>query len=75
MSRRDARRMVAVVTVLGVFALSAGGCYRKVVSATGLGADQVEIEQPYQQTGPVDRWIFGSDPTRKPETAIKQSPR
>lgn len=47
--------------VLAGAALS-GGCYRRVIYAHGLGSENVEIEQPYQQNTQVDNWIFGDLP-------------
>lgn len=44
-------------------ALSAGaGCTERVVAARGFGADRVTIEEPYQESGQIDRWIFGEEP-------------
>lgn len=39
-----------------------GGCYRRVIYAHGLGSENVQVEQPYQQNTQVDNWIFGDLP-------------
>lgn len=40
-------------------ALAAPGCYRKVISARGLGTEAVELEEPYQSNTWIDRQLFG----------------
>ena len=34
-------------------------------SARGFGSERIQIEEPYQESGQLDRWIFGDDPTSK----------
>lgn len=36
------------------------GCYERVVRAKGLGADRYNVSEPYQESGQVDEWLFGS---------------
>lgn len=43
-----------------VVAAGLGGCYQRVVRAKGLGADQYNVSEPYQESGKVDEWLFGS---------------
>lgn len=49
---------------LGVLAaactLLAGGCYERVVRATGPGVGSVRVEEPYQQNYEMDEWLFGT---------------
>jgi hypothetical protein len=40
--------------------LSMGGCYQRVVRAKGLGADNYNVSEPYQESGKLDEWIFGT---------------
>lgn len=49
---------------LGVLlgALASGGCYRRVIYAHGLGSESIQVEQPYQESGQLDNWIFGEQP-------------
>jgi hypothetical protein len=64
----NARRIagvLAAVSVTSVVMVSMGGCYKKVVGARGLGADQYTIEQPdYEGNSWLDRNIFGTSPSR-----------
>ncbi|HVU64142.1 MAG TPA: hypothetical protein VHC70_09205 [Phycisphaerales bacterium] len=60
------RSGVVLGLVLGaaVFAcLSAGGCYKRVVGARGLGAGAYDVSEPYQENSKVDDWLFGERPT------------
>jgi hypothetical protein len=45
--------------------VSAGqaGCYRRVISAKGVGADRQQISEPYQSNSQLDNWIFGKRPS------------
>lgn len=58
---------VVVLGVLGVCALLSTGCYHRVIGAKGLGADNYNISEPYQESGQLDEWIFGSPgPSSRP---------
>lgn len=46
-----------------VACLSAGGCYKRVVAARGLGAGAYDVSEPYQENSKVDDWVFGERPT------------
>ncbi len=71
-SRRQMRSVghgpVAIVAVaLLVSAAASAGCYRRVISAQGLGSENIQTEEPYQESGEIDRWLFGEQkPTRRP---------
>ena len=39
------------------------GCYERVTRATGFGADQYTVSEPYQRNSAVDDWIFGKQDT------------
>lgn len=64
MSKPTALRSAALLA-LAVAALGLAGCYERVVSAHGLGSDRIQTEQPYQESGEIDRWIFGPPPEAK----------
>jgi hypothetical protein len=57
-NRRTTCAALALGVVLAGLAM-APGCYRRVVSAKGLGADQYEVSEPYQSNSRVDNWLFG----------------
>lgn len=46
------------------------GCYERVVSARGLGADNYDISDPYQENSKVDDWLFGERPESKKNRSI-----
>lgn len=66
-SRTAARRAFsfsafAVAAVLCILP----GCYQRVVSAKGFGADQYNVSEPYQESGKIDEWLFGTpNPARR----------
>lgn len=68
-SRTQPRRgswIVVLAGLVGTLALATlGGCYERVIEARGLGADSIRTEEPYQESGGIDRWIFGDDPAAK----------
>ncbi len=44
--------------------LASSGCYERVTSARGFGADSVEVSESYQESSKLDDWIFGKDETK-----------
>lgn len=52
------------LAALAATAASLTGCYERVVSAKGLGAERIETQQPYQQDTEVDRWWYGTKEDR-----------
>lgn len=46
-----------------VACVSAGGCYKRVVAARGLGAGAYDVSEPYQENSKVDDWVFGERAT------------
>lgn len=51
MQRQRATRALTTATLLaacGTLALSAGGCYRKVVNSRGIGADSTKLRSEYE---------------------------
>jgi len=52
-----AGRCLAIVAVLAACGLT--GCYERVTRASGFGADQYQVSEPYQRNSAVDDWIFG----------------
>lgn len=68
MNRRteSARWLLATLSAVAVIgAILNTGCYSRVVEARGLGADRIETQEPYQESGQLDRWIFGDDPAER----------
>jgi hypothetical protein len=65
-ARTVARTLLGLTVLLALGAL--GGCYERVVSARGIGATRYTIEEPYQESGQLDRWIFGDEPSEKQRT-------
>lgn len=59
-----ARRFLGLAA-LSSLVLPAAGCYERVVGARGLGAERIETQEPYQESGQLDRWIFGEEPADK----------
>lgn len=66
---QPARRRSSSSLAIGLFAasalLAAQGCYERVVGARGLGSERIETQEPYQESGQLDRWIFGEEPADK----------
>lgn len=64
MNIRTRRHAVSLLLAAAAAAagLSAGlgGCYQRVVRAKGLGAEQYNVSEPYQESGKLDEWLFGS---------------
>jgi hypothetical protein len=55
------RRFAPALLGLALITCTLGGCYERVVRAKGFGADQYNVAEPYQESGQLDEWIFGSD--------------
>jgi len=51
-----------------------GGCYQRVTRATGFGADQYNVSEPYQQSGTVDDWFWGKPAQSQPGSRLPPSP-
>jgi hypothetical protein len=55
------RRRASILALSGVLmSLALGGCYERVIRATGPAADRQRISEPYQQNYEVDEWLFGT---------------
>ena len=59
--------LAAGIVIVG----SLGGCYTRVVSARGFGADQYEVSEPYQENSKLDNWVFGERPQRANHSRLK----
>lgn len=71
-------RRFALTAVGGALATCAlAGCYERVVSAKGFGADQYNVAEPYQESGKLDEWVFGTPgPGQKaPKSKLPQRSR
>lgn len=68
------RRLVRPVLVLSVLAAGGGvgGCYERVVAVRGIGSNSTPVEEPYQESGQLDRWIFGDEPGSKQESRQRE---
>ena len=65
----------AAVAVAAVGVAGLGGCYERVTRATGFGADQYTVTEPYQRNSAVDDWIFGKqDSAQKSGSRIPPTP-
>ncbi|MCC6320901.1 MAG: hypothetical protein IT438_05620 [Phycisphaerales bacterium] len=64
---KPARRapVVAAGALAVVLASTLTGCYERVVSAHGFGADQYNVSEPYQSQSAVDDWLFGKQERTK----------
>lgn len=59
---------------VGLAALSAAsGCYSRVVSAKGFGADQYQVSEPYQENSQIDDWMFGDRPQHPNNSRLKST--
>ena len=70
------RRALLPLALLSSLLLA--GCYQRVVRAKGFGADQYNVAEPYQESGKLDEWVFGTPgPTQKRtnNTKLPPSPR
>jgi hypothetical protein len=47
------------MAILLVALCATQGCYKRTISARGMGADQYDLSEPYQENSKVDDWIFG----------------
>lgn len=54
----------------GVMLGAAGGCYERVINAKGLGADQYQVSEPYQENSKLDDWIFGPQQPKKSKSLL-----
>lgn len=50
--------LLAAATLLLVL-VSLPGCYSRTVSARGMGADQYDLAEPYQENSKLDDWFLG----------------
>jgi len=60
--------ILTVSVALGALLSVCGGCYERVISARGPGADQVQTAEPYQEGGSTwENWIMGppNDPRKR----------
>lgn len=59
----NVRRIKQIVTlaVLGSAGSLAGGCYERVVGASGMGASGVTVEESYQADYRMDNLLMGKD--------------
>lgn len=71
-TRRFARvSLLAGAAVAAASAGGLGGCYERVVSARGMGADQYRVSEPYQENSKLDDWVFGERPPTRNNTKLR----
>jgi hypothetical protein len=58
--RSAAAARIGAALALTAAALALGGCYERVIRATGPATDRQRISEPYQQNYEIDEWIFGT---------------
>ncbi len=58
----------AIILATAAALTGLSGCYERVVGAKGFGADQYNVAEPYQESGTVDEWIFGTPNPAKRKT-------
>lgn len=56
--------LAAVLVTTGSF-LPLTGCYHRVISARGIGAETVETKKPYRSETALDRAVFPDSRTRE----------
>jgi hypothetical protein len=56
---KKAIRTASATAILLIALCTIPGCYERTVRATGLGADQHDVSEPYQENSKVDDWLFG----------------
>ncbi|MCU0688418.1 MAG: hypothetical protein MUE97_01560 [Phycisphaerales bacterium] len=57
---KSAAVRIGIVLTLTAMGLAVGGCYERVIRATGPATDRQRISEPYQQNYEIDEWIFGT---------------
>lgn len=66
---------VAVAATLAAMTIGLGGCYQRVTRATGFGADQYQVAEPYQESGRIDDWFWGKPPQNRTGSRLPPSPQ
>lgn len=59
------RSVLLTVTASHAAMFFMGGCYERVISARGFGADQYNVSESYQSSSAIDDWVFGKQPRAK----------
>jgi hypothetical protein len=67
--------LVPVAVVLCVGAACCSGCYQRVTRATGFGADQYTVSEPYQESGKIDDWFWGKPPSSRSGSRLPPAPQ
>lgn len=65
MPRHATRSLTAVLLFIALVGctLTLQGCYERTVGARGLGASNVQLQEPYQENSKLDDWILGEKKT------------
>ena len=56
---------LSIGVLAGLCVCSMTGCYERVTRASGFGADQYQVSEPYQRNSAVDDWLFGKQAASK----------
>lgn len=74
--RHDLVRGSVFALFIGACCLPLQGCYQRVTRATGFGADQYTVSEPYQRNSKIDDWVFGREENRSSSgSRIPPTPR
>jgi hypothetical protein len=71
----QSRSILAVAVALCAAAACCAGCYQRVTRATGFGADQYSVSEPYQESGKIDDWFWGKPPTSRSGSRLPPAPQ
>lgn len=63
------------LAALAVAAVCCAGCYTRVTRATGFGADQYTVSEPYQESGKIDDWFWGKPPSNRSGSRLPPAPQ
>lgn len=58
-ARSVAKAMAGVVLGAAMLMSTLGGCYSRVVGASGPGASQYNVQEPYQKDTWIDEQVYG----------------
>jgi hypothetical protein len=62
--------MASATAILLIALSTTPGCYERTISAHGLGADQYDVSEPYQENSQLDNWIFGPQEDSKSSKSL-----
>ncbi|MBX3403665.1 MAG: hypothetical protein KF699_09685 [Phycisphaeraceae bacterium] len=69
------RSIVPLAIALCAVMACCAGCYQRVTRATGFGADQYSVSEPYQESGKIDDWFWGKPPSSRSGSRLPPAPK